>query len=285
MRIEPRDFDLIDLLDQVADWWHFEREAEGPPSRRLARPRPAAPDHGRSRPPPAGAEQLPRQRGQVHLRRRDHAPRLRTRPRRRAAPASASRSRIPAPGMTPDQQAKLFRPFVQIEIGFRQGPGRLGPRPIHLRQHRQARGRRHRRAERPGEGSIFSFEMDAPVAAQTLARPPARPSSRQREPQDGPKPPHPSGRGQRPEPGPDAASALGSRARGRGGRQRLPGGRRHHAGPLRPCGHGHHDAGPRRPRRGRPDPQLRKPGEGESRSSPVRPMSPTRRASAISRPA
>jgi PAS domain S-box-containing protein len=186
MRIEPRDFDLHDLLDQVADWWHSSAKQKG---LRLV----VSLDRGLPRRITADPVRLQQvlnnflgnavkftSEGAITLRvserARDHG---RTRLRFEVEDTG--------PGMTPDQQAKLFRPFVQIESDFGKDRGGWGLGLSICANIAKRLGGEIGVQSRPGEGSIFSFEMDAPVAAQTLARLPRRADPPTAEPKDGPR--------------------------------------------------------------------------------------------------
>jgi two-component system, sensor histidine kinase len=186
MRIEPRDFDLHDLLDQVADWWHSSAKQKG---LRLV----VSLDRGLPRRITADPVRLQQvlnnflgnavkftSEGAITLRvserARDHG---RTRLRFEVEDTG--------PGMTPDQQAKLFRPFVQIESDFGKDRGGWGLGLSICANIAKRLGGEIGVQSRPGEGSIFSFEMDAPVAAQSLARLPRRADPPTAEPKDGPR--------------------------------------------------------------------------------------------------
>ncbi len=83
--------------------------------------------------------------------------------------------------MTQEQQAKLFRPFVQIESDFGKDRGGWGLGLSICANIAKRLGGEIGVHSVPGEGSIFSFEMDAPVAAAAApgtlrrAEPPAAP--------------------------------------------------------------------------------------------------------------
>ena len=89
--------------------------------------------------------------------------------------------------MTPDQLKKLFRPFVQIEFDFGKDRGGWGLGLSICANIAKRTGGEIGVQSHPGEGSIFFFEMDAPVAAHTHARPPRAADQPTALPQEGPK--------------------------------------------------------------------------------------------------
>ena len=82
------------------------------------------------------------------------------------------------PGMTPEQQSKLFRPFVQIESDFGKDRGGWGLGLSICANIAKRVGGDIGVHSIPGEGSIFFFEMDAPIAA---VRPKPRPDATREE--------------------------------------------------------------------------------------------------------
>ncbi len=186
MRIEPRDFDLHDLLDQVADWWHSSAKQKG---LRLV----VSLDRGLPRRITADPVRLQQVLnnflGNAVKFTSEGAITLRVSERARDHGRSRLRFEVEdtGPGMTPDQQAKLFRPFVQIESDFGKDRGGWGLGLSICANIAKRLGGEIGVQSRPGEGSIFSFEMDAPVAAHTAARLPRRADPPTAEPDGGPR--------------------------------------------------------------------------------------------------
>ncbi len=163
MRIEPRAFDLIELLDQIAEWWHSSTRQKG---LRLT----VSLDRGLPRMVEADPVRLQQvlnnflgnavkftSEGEIALRawvvRRD---------------ADATRIRFEVadtgPGMRPEQVEKLFRPFVQIESDFGKDRGGWGLGLSICSNIAKRIGAEIGVESTPGRGSTFSFEMDMPIA-------------------------------------------------------------------------------------------------------------------------
>jgi CheY-like chemotaxis protein len=180
MRIEPRDFDLHDLLDQVADWWHSSAKQKG---LRLV----VSLDRGLPRRITADPVRLQQVLnnflGNAVKFTAQGAITLRVSERAREGGRTRLRFEVEdtGPGMTQEQQAKLFRPFVQIESDFGKDRGGWGLGLSICANIAKRLGGEIGVRSVPGEGSIFSFEMDAPVAAAAApgalrrAEPPAAP--------------------------------------------------------------------------------------------------------------
>ena len=186
MRIEPRDFDLIDLLDQVADWWHSSAKQKG---LKLV----VSLDRGLPRRITADPVRLQQvlnnflgnavkftAQGTITLRVSE-----------RARDGGRARLRFEVedtgPGMTPEQQKKLFRPFVQIESDFGKDRGGWGLGLSICANIAKRVGGQIGVQSVAGQGSIFFFEMDAPVAEAVAPRPVRAAEQPSQAPQDGPK--------------------------------------------------------------------------------------------------
>jgi two-component system, sensor histidine kinase len=171
MRIEPRDFDLFDLLDQVADWWHSSTKQKG--VRMIV-----SVDRGLPRQITADPVRLQQVLNNFlgnAVKFTSHGTiTLRVSEVRREGGISRLRFEVEdtGPGMTPEQQSKLFRPFVQIESDFGKDRGGWGLGLSICANIAKRVGGEIGVHSIPGEGSIFFFEMDAPVAA--TAAPKAR---------------------------------------------------------------------------------------------------------------
>jgi PAS domain S-box-containing protein len=186
MRIEPRDFDLHDLLDQVADWWHSSARQKG---LRLV----VSLDRGLPRRISADPVRLQ----QVLNNFLGNAVKFTTqgaitlRVSERARDSGRSRLRFEVedtgPGMTADQMKKLFRPFVQIESDFGKDRGGWGLGLSICANIAKRMGGEIGVQSHPGEGSIFFFEMDAPVGADAAPKPVRRPAPPSAAPEDGPR--------------------------------------------------------------------------------------------------
>jgi PAS domain S-box-containing protein len=184
MRIEPRDFDLHDLLDQVADWWHSSAKQKG---LRLV----VSLDRGLPRRITADPVRLQ----QVLNNFLGNAVKFTTqgaitlRVTERARDHGVSRLRFEVedtgPGMTPDQLKKLFRPFVQIESDFGKDRGGWGLGLSICANIARRVGGEIGVDSHAGEGSIFFFEMDAPVAALPTPKPARRSALPAAPPQEG----------------------------------------------------------------------------------------------------
>jgi CheY-like chemotaxis protein len=186
MRIEPRDFDLHDLLDQVADWWHSSAKQKG---LRLV----VSLDRGLPRRITADPVRLQQVLnnflGNAVKFTSEGAITLRVSERARVSGRSRLRFEVEdtGPGMTPDQQKKLFRPFVQIESDFGKDRGGWGLGLSICANIAKRLGGEIGVQSHPGEGSIFHFEMEAPVTAPAHARVPRAPVRPTALPQEGPK--------------------------------------------------------------------------------------------------
>ncbi len=169
MRIEPRAFDLIELLDQVADWWHSSTKQKG--VRMIV-----SVDRGLPRQIIADPVRLQQvlnnflgnavkftSQGTITLRASEV---------RREGGVSRLRFEVEdtGPGITPDQQAKLFRPFVQIESDFGKDRGGWGLGLSICANIARRVGGEIGVHSIPGEGSIFFFELDAPVSEAALPK-------------------------------------------------------------------------------------------------------------------
>jgi CheY-like chemotaxis protein/anti-sigma regulatory factor (Ser/Thr protein kinase) len=185
MRIEPRDFDLFDLLDQVAYWWHSSARQKG---LRLV----VSLDRGLPRRITADPVRLQQVLnnflGNAVKFTSEGAITLRVSERSRQDGRTRLRFEVEdtGPGMTPEQQAKLFRPFVQIESDFGKDRGGWGLGLSICANIAKRLGGEIGVRSRPGKGSIFSFEMDAPVNAETPARPLRRTRPAPAPPKQGP---------------------------------------------------------------------------------------------------
>ena len=175
MRIEPRAFDLFELLDQVADWWHSSTKQKGV---RLI----VSIDRGLPRQITADPVRLQQvlnnflgnavkftSHGTITLRAAEV---------RREGGVSRLRFEVEdtGPGITVEQQAKLFRPFVQIESDFGKDRGGWGLGLSICANIARRVGGEIGVHSIPGQGSIFFFEMDAPVTEAALPRPAAAPA-------------------------------------------------------------------------------------------------------------
>ncbi len=186
MRIEPRDFDLIDLLDQVADWWHSSAKQKG---LRLV----VSLDRGLPRRITADPVRLQQVLnnflGNAVKFTSEGAITLRVSERGRAQGRTRLRFEVEdtGPGMTPEQQGKLFRPFVQIESDFGKDRGGWGLGLSICANIAKRVGGEIGVQSVAGEGAIFFFEMDAPVAAATLPRAARAAEQPTGAAQDGPK--------------------------------------------------------------------------------------------------
>ena len=165
MRIEPRDFDLYDLLDQVADWWHSSAKQKG---LRLV----VSLDRGLPRRITADPVRLQQVLnnflGNAVKFTTEGAITLRVSEQARTDGRTRLRFEVEdtGPGMTAEQQAKLFRPFVQIESDFGKDRGGWGLGLSICANIAKRLGGEIGVQSRPHEGSIFFFEMDAPIAAK-----------------------------------------------------------------------------------------------------------------------
>jgi two-component system sensor histidine kinase/response regulator len=186
MRIEPRDFDLHDLLDQVADWWHSSAKQKG---LRLV----VSLDRGLPRRITADPVRLQQVLnnflGNAVKFTSEGAITLRVSERSREGGLTRLRFEVEdtGPGMTPEQQAKLFRPFVQIESDFGKDRGGWGLGLSICANIAKRLGGEIGVQSRPHEGSIFFFEMDAPVAGRVAAASRQVTAEPESQPQDGPK--------------------------------------------------------------------------------------------------
>jgi two-component system, sensor histidine kinase len=186
MRIEPRDFDLVDLLDQVADWWHSSAKQK---NLRLV----VSLDRGLPRRVTADPVRLQQvlnnflgnavkftSEGEITLRVSEVS-------RREGLSKLRFEVEDTGPGMTPEQVDKLFRPFVQIESDFGKDRGGWGLGLSICANIAKRVGAEIGVRSRPGEGSIFSFQMEAPIAAAALPIPLADPQDAVPQRSSGPK--------------------------------------------------------------------------------------------------
>jgi PAS domain S-box-containing protein len=171
MRIEPRDFELFDQLDQISDWWHSSAKQKG--LRMNVELDKALPRLVRS--DPVRLQQVLNnflgnavkftERGSVVLRvlqvsRKGDVARIRF------------EVEDTGPGMDTSQIKHLFKPFVQIETDFGKERGGWGLGLSICSNIATRLGAKIDVESTPGEGSIFSFELDVTVLEAADIPPP-----------------------------------------------------------------------------------------------------------------
>ena len=167
MRIEPRVFDLIELLDQIAEWWHSSTRQKG---LRLT----VSLDRGLPRMVEADPVRLQQvlnnflgnavkftSEGEVALR---------AWVVNRATDVMRIRFEVAdtGPGMRPEQVEKLFRPFVQIESDFGKDRGGWGLGLSICSNIAKRIGAEIGVESTPGRGSTFFFEMEMSIAQDSV---------------------------------------------------------------------------------------------------------------------
>jgi CheY-like chemotaxis protein len=167
MRIEPREFELLDQLDQIADWWHSSAKQKGLKlvvTLDRALPRVIRAD-------PVRLQQVLNnflgnavkftEAGQVILR-VELVDRVSDTARLRFEVEDTG------PGMQPSQIAQLFKPFVQIESDFGKERGGWGLGLSICLNIAQRLDAKIDVDSTPGKGSTFSFELDVEVVEPSV---------------------------------------------------------------------------------------------------------------------